>query len=293
MKGIISIVRIMSFIIISAVMGGVISALTGVSILPAAGVFAGLSLFPSHIIKDAGVLATLIGTHTGATSYSGTVEQPIARLLIDADSTTALATVTAAKLSVSIATPTKTSNIIPEMTFAQLADLAGFIDAVYYELTAQFQIKFSIPLSLGGALNLGGGSLQYNITSATAADTIKVFAIDDAKLENDYIEIVPVSCPANAVKIVDVVKAAYFFIDPTAVTKIKVNYATGRSPEYTGDEIQEIARVVNPVHKVTNAGVMTAGYGTLAGLNVIDATSIEVQASSLQVGYVLKVQTLA
>jgi hypothetical protein len=215
------------------------------------------------------------------------VESPIARLLIDADSTTALATVTAVKLTVAQATKRRTGTLIPELTLAILADIAGFIDAIYYEMTAEFRIKISIPISLGGAYDLEGGNLMYTLSGCTAGDTIKVYGIDDAKRDLDYIEIVPVACLAGGVKVIDCTNVKFLFVDPTNVTRCKLNY-NGVGIEYVGEEIQEIARVVNPVHKVTNAGILTSGFGTLAGIIVADALSAEMNLTSAGTVYVVK-----
>lgn len=288
MKNIFSLMREVSYIVLTVIFAALISVATSIPSLIVVGVLMAVRYIPMPMLGQPGVLATLLGTHTGQTSYSGNIDQPIARLLIDADSTTSLATVTAAKLTLSQATKRKTGTMIPELTFAQLADIAGFIDAVYYQMTAEFRIKFSVPISLGGAYDLEGGSLTYNLSNCTAADTIKVYAIDDAKRELDYIEVIPVGTVANNNKNVDLTMGAYLFIDPTVLTRIKINYPGGISVEYVGEEIQEIARILNPVNKVTNAGLITPGYEALSGVIVRDAVSAEIQFSSATTFYVLK-----
>jgi hypothetical protein len=280
--------RVMSFILVSVVLGMAVSFGFGVSPILGVGIASGIVYVSSNIRLEAGSLAVLLGTHTGATTYSGSIEQPIARLLIDADSATALGTVTAPKLTLTQATRRKTGTMIPEMSFANLADICGIIDGIYYQMTATFRIIFSIPISLGGAYDLEGGNLTYSLSGCTAGDTITVSSIDDAKRELDYIEIIPVGFGAAGLKSMDAVFAKWFFIDPTNLTRIVVKYPNGLNVEYTGAEIMEINRVMNPCHKITDAGIITAGYGTLAGINVGDAVACDVTLAAAGTVYVLK-----
>jgi hypothetical protein len=280
--------RLISFILVSIILGMGISFGMGVSPILGIGIGSGIVYVSSNIRLEAGSLAVLLGTHTGAATYSGSIEQPIARLLFDADSTTALSTVTACKLTLTQATKRKTGTLIPEMTFANLADICGIIDGIYYQMTATFRIIFSIPISLGGAYDPEGGNLTYSLSGCTAADTINVYSIDDAKRELDYIEIIPVGFGAAGLKSMDAVQAAWFFVDPTNLTRINVKYPNGLNIEYTGAEIMEINRVINPCHKITDAGIITAGYGTLAGINVRDAVGCDVTLAATGTVYVLK-----
>lgn len=277
--------RIISVVLLSVVLGFAVSYVTGVTpIIPImAIVFIGtIPLIPK------GALGVLLGTHTGAVAYTGSIDSPVARLMIDADSTSALATVTAIKLTLSQATKRKQGTLIPELSLAILGDICAFIDAMYFEMTATFRIIFSIPISLGGAYDPEGGSMTYTLSNCTAADTIKVYAIDDAKRELDYIEIIPVACLAGGVKQLDVRDTKFLFVDPTNITRIKFTYATGLSIEYVGAEIQEICRIVNPIQKVTDVGVLTPGYGTLGGINVIDAVNAEVNLTAAGTVYMFK-----
>jgi hypothetical protein len=283
---IVNLMRVVSFLIVTMILGTGIGYATGINSFIPMAVIGGLSFIPLGI--DVNCLCTLLGTHTGAAAYTGSIDAPISRLYVDADSTSALATVTAAKLSLSQATPKRTGTIIPELSFAVLADICGFIDAVYFEYTATFRIKFSIPIGSGGAYNPEGGSLTYNISNATAADSIKVYAIDDARRVNNHIEIVPIATLAGGVKQIDCTYAQYLFLDPATCTRLKINYAGGLSIEYVGEEIDEIVRVVNPVHKVTDAGILKAGYVTVAGVNIRDAVSVEVNNSSAVTVYLVK-----
>lgn len=286
MRTIVNLMRVVSFVLVSVLFGGAIGYGLGVNpVIPVSVLFV-LGFIPLGI--DQNCLAVLLNTHTGATSYSGSIDSPIARLMIDADSISSLATVTSPKLTLSQSTKRKTGTLIPELTFAVLADICGFIDAVYYEMTATFRIIFSIPISLGGAYDPEGGSLSYTISGATAGDTIKVYSIDDAKRELDFVEITPVACLAGGVKQIDVRDVKFLFIDPTNITRIKFGYANGLSIEYVGAEISEICRIVNPVHKVTDVGVLTPGYGTLGGINVIDALTADVNLTVAGTVYVFK-----
>lgn len=288
MRGSVVFMRGISFIVVSVMLGMAISYGFGVSPIAGIGVGAGIVYASSNIKIEAGSLAILLGTHTGATVYSGNIEQPIARLLIDADSISALATVTAPKLTLTQSTKRKTGTLIPEMTFANLADICGIVDGLYYQMTATFRIIFSIPISLGGAYDPEGGNLTYSLSGCTAGDTINVYSIDDAKRELDYIEITPVGFGAAGLKSMDAVMAAWFFVDPTNLTRINIKYPNGLNIEYVGAEIMEINRVLNPCHKITDAGIITAGYGTLAGINVKDAVSCDVTLAAAGTVYVLK-----
>lgn len=286
MRAIVFLMRVVSAILVMFIFGSAISFGTGVDLWIPVSIIGVASFVPTGL--GANCLAVLVGTHIGAIAYTESIESPVARIMIDADSATALATVTAVKLTVSQSTKRKTGTLFPELSLAILADICGFIDAIYYEMTATFRIIFSIPISLGGAYDTEGGSLTYTLSNCTAGDTIKVYAIDDAKRELDYIEIIPVSCPAGGVKVVDVVQCPYFFMDPTNITRLKLNYRNGVSIEYLGEEIKEIARLVNPVHKLTDVGALTAGYSGIAGVNVIDATTVEVTAAALGLCYIVK-----
>lgn len=288
MKFIVCFTRVAAFMLISVVFGTSIGYALGVNPVAVTGVISLTSLIPLNILGGQGVMGVLLGTYTGQVAYSGSIEQPCARILIDADSAAALANVTAVKMTLSQATKRKTGTLIPELSFAILADIAGFIDAVYYEMTATFRIIFSIPVSLGGAYDLEGGSLDYSLSGCTAADTIKMYAIDDAKRDLSYMEITPVSCNAGGVKTLDTSNVNFLFVDPANLTRIKISYVSGLSIEYLGEEIKELARLVNPVHKVTDAGLITAGYSGVAGINVIDAATVDITLTALGLVYVVK-----
>lgn len=282
------ILAVMTLVLTSVVMGTAIGFSMGINPWVPIAVIIGGSIVISKGMNLVGTLATLVGTHTGATSYSGSIESPTARLYIFGDSATAISTLNAVKLTLTQATKRKTGTLIPELTFDILADIAAYIDGVIYEDATAFYKKFSIPVSLGGSYDLEGGALSYTLTGATAGDTIKVYAIDDAKRELDYIEIVPLGCIAGSVKTIDAVNCAYFFADPTNVTRLKVTYANGTAIEYLGEEITEIARVMNPVHKGTLAGLFTMGFGTLAGMNIMDAVNLEVNLTANGTVYLVK-----
>lgn len=286
MRTIVSLMRFVGAILVMFIFGSAISFGTGVDLWIPVSVLGVVTFVPTGL--GANCLAVLVGTHTGAIAYAESIESPVARIMIDADSTTALATVTAVKMSLTQSTKRKTGTLFPELSFAILADIAGFIDAIYYEMTATFRIIFSIPISLGGAYDTEGGSLSYVLSNCTAADMIKVYAIDDAKRELDYIEITPMSCPAGGSKTIDVTQCPFFFMDPTNITRLKINYRNSVSIEYLGEEIKEIARLVNPVHKVTDVGILTAGYSGIAGINITDASTVEVTATVLGLCYVVK-----
>jgi hypothetical protein len=277
--------RIVSLLILTLFVGGAIGYAVGISpIIPCLviGSFGFVNLIP------AGALGVLVGTYTGGAAYSDSIDAPIARLMIDATSNTALATVTATKLTVTQATKRRQGTIIPEIALGVLAEICGFIDAVYYQMTATFRIIFSIPISLGGAYDPEGGSITYTLSNCTAADTIKVYNIDDAKRELDYIEIVPIACKAGGVTQLNVRDSKFLFTDPTNITRLKFTYASGLSIEYMGAEIAEIARIVNPVHKVTDAGLLTAGSDAIAGINVIDAVQADVTLTADGLVYMFK-----
>lgn len=265
----IGIMRLLSMILVAFFVGSVVGFGADNMIVPALG-------------------GVLLGTHTGATSYTGSIDGPIARLLIFADSTTALSTVTGAKLTLTQSTPRKNDTMIPEMTLGNLADIAGYIDAIYYQLTAGFAIKFSIPISSGDCYDTEGGTITYTLSNCASADTIKVYSIDDPKRSFDYINIVPIACLAGSIKILDVASTAYAFVDPTNVTRVKVNYRNGISCEYVGEELMEIFRVLNPVNKVTDAFLLTPGYEVIGGINVIDAVSMEFNLASNGTVYLVK-----
>lgn len=272
-------------IVVTLFLGGAIGYAFGINpVVPTliAGVLSTVPLIPS------GALGVLLGTYTGGTSYTDSIDAPIARLLIEAKSNTALATVTGSKLTLSQATKRKQGTMIPEIALGILAEISGFIDAIYYELTATKEIRFSIPISLGGSYDPEGGSLTYTLSSCTAADTIKVYNIDDPKRELDYIEIVPVALQANGVKQLDVRDSKFLFCDPTQITRFKFTYVTGLVIEYVGAEIMEIARIVNPVQKATDAGLLTTGYLALVGINVIDAVQVEVTLNANGIVYMFK-----
>ncbi|HUX55771.1 MAG TPA: hypothetical protein VMV77_02280 [Bacteroidales bacterium] len=288
MKFMICLMRVISFVLVTVIFGTAVGYGLDVDPWVSVGVIGVVSLIPSGILGESGVLGVLIGIHTGQVAYGGSIESPVARIMIDADSATALATVMAVKLTLNQATKRKTGNMIPEISFAVLADICGFIDAIFYEMTVEFRIIFSIPISLGGAYDLEGGSIGYVLSGCTAADTIKVYAIDDARRELDYLEIVPVSCPAGGVKVIDSVFGEFLFVDPTNLTRVKINYANGVGIEYLGEEVKEIARLVNPVHKVTNAGLLTAGYSDVSGINIRDAVTVDITLAALGLVYVVK-----
>ncbi len=234
--------------------------------------------------------AVLVGTHTGATQYSGSIESPIARLYINADGA-AMADINGAKLTVTQATKKRTGTMIPELTLSQLGDIAGFIDGIIDEDTTLFTKTFSIPISLGGAYDMEGGALTYSLTNCIATTTFLIYAIDDAKRENDYIDIVPIGCAAGGVKTLDAMYGTYLFVDPTNLTRLKLIYASGLAIEYLGAEIMEIAKVVNPVHSLsgaTAAKVLKPGYGTLSGVNIMDAVQMEVTLTAAGVVYMVK-----
>jgi hypothetical protein len=275
--------RVVSFMLITLIFGSAVGYATGLDPFVASGVIGILSFVPLGIGND--VLCSLVGDHTGAVSYGGSVESPIARFHIKGTAA-AVATLLATKLTISQATKRKTGTMIPELTLSQLADIAGFIDAMI--LKSATTLEFSLPISLGGAYDLEGGSLTYNLTDATAGDVVKIYAIDDAKRELDYIDIVPIGCTAGGVKSLDAIYGTFMFIDPTNLTRIKIIYANGLAIEYLGAEISEICRVVNPVHQVTDAGVLTSGYGTLGGINIVDATKVEVTLTAAGTVYMVK-----
>jgi hypothetical protein len=281
-----SAMRVVSYMVVLMVLGTSIGYGLGINPIIPMGALGAVSFIPLGV--DQNCLCTLLGTHTGQVAYTGSIDSPIARLYIDADSATALGTVTAAKLSLSQATKKRTGTIIPELPFSVLADIAGYIDAIYYQYTATFRIKFSIPIGGGPAYDPEGGSLTYNLSNCTAADTIKVYCIDDARRGQSYIEIVPIACLAGGVKQIDCTYANWLFIDPSNLTRVKVNYAGGLSIEYVGEELDEIARLVNPVHKVTDAGILSAGTITNAGLNIQDAVSCEVNLTAAGTVYLVK-----
>jgi hypothetical protein len=251
------------------------------------GMFVG-SIFVGRYVDLKGVLNTLVGTHTGSTSYSGTIESPVARILIFGDSATAVSTIDSVKLTLTQSTKRKTGTIIPDISLLTLGEIAAFIDGVIYEDATAFYKYFSIPISLGGAYDLEGGSFTYTLTGCTAGDTIKVYAVDDAKRELDYIDIVPVGVMANAVKVIDCLNGAFLFLTAAQITRIKINYPNGVSIEYVDEEIREIARCVNQVEKITLAGLAYTGFGTYCGVNVIDAVSVEVNMTTLGTVYLVK-----
>jgi hypothetical protein len=246
------------------------------------------SLVVGRYMDLKGVLNTLVGTHTGATSYAGSIESPIARLVVFGDSATAISTLNSVKLTLTQSTKRRTGTIIPELTLDILSEIAAFMDGVIYEDATAFTKYFSIPISLGGAYDLEGGSLTYTLSGCTAGDTIKVYACDDAKRELDYINIIPIGVLANAVKVVDCLNGAFLFLTASQITRVKVNYPNGVSIEYVDEEIKEIARCVNQVQKVTLAGLCYTGFGTLIGMNVIDAVSVEINMTTLGTVYLVK-----
>lgn len=276
--------RVLSFVLLTIIFGSSISYVTGFDPVAVISVIGFLSFVPLNIPENC--LAVLAGDHTGAVSYANTINVPVKRVLVFGTAA-AIATLLATKLTIAQATKKITGTICPEMTLSNMADIAGFIDALIWKSATV--LKFSIPISLIGAYDLEGGSLTYNLTNCTVGDVIKIYAIDDLKRSFDYMDITPIRCDAGGVKTIDCTNAKFAFVDPTNITRVKVSYPGSLgSREWVGEEIAEICRVVNPVHSVTDAGVVVPGYGTLGGINLIDAETMDLTLTAAGTVFIYK-----
>jgi hypothetical protein len=285
-KVIFGLMRVFAVLIVALFFGGALGMALGVPMIYTS---VGLLIAGSFPLIPAGALGVLLGSYTGATNYSGSIDSSIGRLMVDATSATALATVEGTKLTLSQATPRKSGTLIPEISFLILAEITAFLRGIFYQFTATFRIIFSFPISLaGGAYDPEGGSLSYHISGATAGDTIKVFSIDDPLKTLDYVEIVPVACLAGGVKQLDLRESKYIFVNPTNISRVKMVYPSGVSVEYVGDEVQEICRLLNPANKITDAGLITCGFGSVGGIEVSNAVSAEVTLTGNGVIYMVK-----
>jgi hypothetical protein len=231
-----------------------------------------------------------IDRHTGnaAGKYSGTIETGISRLMIMYSYAGGIAELDACKLSLSLASKNFNGTVIPELSIAQLADIAGTLDGVRFDDIAGTGVIFSIPVSLGGAFSNTEGVLSYAIQGANVGSVIELWAIDDLKKEEDFISITAVGTQAGVSKTVPVRDCIYCFLNPSDLTRVKLTYAGNKSIEYTTLELQEIARVTNPVQKVTEAGALTCGYDALMGINTVEAVEIELTMVNGNPVYLLK-----
>lgn len=227
----------------------------------------------------------LIGTHTGTTAYSGTIESSFARLFIVGTWNAADTEITAAKLSLS-KSGRENKTMIPDMTLGALMDLAGGLEGMVYYDAANKQISFSLPLSFGGALDLSMESIMYSLSNCTAGATYEVYAIDDAVLQNDFFDVTPVSMTGSGSKEFTQPNIAYVLADLSKIGKITLQYP-GRRVEYPAAELKEIARLNNNVHKVTALGVLTPGYGTYALINVRGAGYMKIDQTTTDVVYLV------
>jgi hypothetical protein len=208
-----------------------------------------------------------IATFNGATSYSTQISSPMARLMFLATYTTNISELNAAKVTLTKSGISGGETILPELNFAQICDMAGSIDAlVYVDATAK-TVAVSLPISMGGSYFVNGNDWNLQLSGCTTTNTFKIFAIEDDSHESDYISVKQVGCLANAEKTYTTGSAVMLFINPTQITRIKLMYKN-RTVELTSEEVAELARVSNPVQRVTLAGALTAGYDVLAPLNI-------------------------
>jgi len=221
----------------------------------------------------------LIASLTGSTSYSLQITNPVARLMLTGTYVTNVSELNNTRFTLTKSGSNGAVTVWPELTFTELCDICGAIDAlIYLDATAK-KVFISFPISLGGTFFEDQNDFNLSISSAIAGNTWVINALEDNNIESDFVIVKKIGCLADSEKLHSTGLGVLMFVNPAQVTRVKLVYPN-RTVELTADEIRELSRVNNPVHQVTLAGALTAGFGTLAMLNIKGTMQVSLTMSA-------------